>query len=413
MMKDKDKLVIRSKAIFTADKKFPALLDGYIVVEDGKITDVKDGELPQVLITQDIEVLDAVNDLVLPGFIDPHTHLVHGGSRELELDMKLAGKSYMEIHEIGGIRSTVQATRNLTEQELYDKARASLDRMLTFGTTTVEAKSGYGLDKETEIRCLEVAQRLDREHPADVVGTYMGAHALPPEFENDTKGYIEFMLAEVMPEIKERGLAEFCDIFCEEGIFDIETSRNYMQKAKDMGFLLKAHADEIVPLGGAELAAEMGAISAEHLMAISDEGIEMLAKSGTVAVLLPATTFFLMADRYAPAKKMLSAGVKVALATDYNPGSSPTENIQTAMSHACFGMGMRPEEILSAVTINAAKSIKREGVAGSISVGKKADILITDVKSPAELIYRFGVNHIVEVYKNGRLAARQGRVCYE
>ena len=221
------------------------------------------------------------------------------------------------------------------------------------------------------------------------------------------------MLAEDMPEIKERGLAEFCDIFCEEGIFDIETSRNYMQKAKDMGFLLKAHADEIVPLGGAELACEIVASRSDQFLAISDDFTVMLPITASVADSLPCTTFFLMADRYAPAKKMLSAGVKVALATDYNPGSSPTENIQTAMSHACFGMGMRPEEILSAVTINAAKSIKREGVAGSISVGKKADILITDVKSPAELIYRFGVNHIVEVYKNGRLAARQGRVCYE
>lgn len=408
-----DKLVIRSKAIYSADENYPALLDGYIVIEDGKITDVRHGDLPQEFSASDFEVVDAGEDLVLPGFIDPHTHLVHGGSRELELDMKLAGKSYMEIHKIGGIRSTVQATRSLTEQELYDKAQASLDRMLTYGTTTVEAKSGYGLDKKTEIRCLEVAQRLNLEHPADVVSTYMGAHALPPEFESDRKGYINFMLTEVMPEIKERNLAEFCDIFCEEGIFDIETSRNYLQQAKDMGFLLKAHADEIVPLGGAELAAELGAVSAEHLMAISDRGIEMLAESGTVAVLLPATTFFLMADQYAPARKMLSAGVQVALATDYNPGSSPTENIQTAMSHACFGMGMRPGEILLSVTLNAAKAVKREDVAGSITPGKNADILITDVKSPAELIYRFGVNHIVKVYKKGRLAARQGRVCYE
>ncbi|HHU07693.1 MAG TPA: imidazolonepropionase [Clostridiaceae bacterium] len=412
-MENREKLVIRSRAIFTADEKYPTLLDGYIVIDDGKITKIESGDLPQTSFAPENEVLDVGEDLVLPGFVDPHTHLVHGGSRELELDMKLAGKSYMEIHEIGGIRSTVQATRSMNEEELYNKAKASLDRMLTFGTTTVEAKSGYGLDKETEIRCLEVGQRLNREHPADVVGTYMGAHALPPESTANTKGYVEFMLTEVMPEIKERKLAEFCDIFCEEGIFDIETSRYYMQKAKEMGFLLKAHADEIVPLGGAELAAEMGAVSAEHLMAISDRGIEMLAESGTVAVLLPATTFFLMADKYAPARKMLAAGVKVALATDYNPGSSPTENIQVAMSHACFGMGMQPEDILHAVTINAAHAIKRERTAGSISIGKNADILITDVKSPAELIYRFGVNHIVRVYKRGRLAAEQGRVCYE
>lgn len=404
--------IIRSQAIFTAEKGQPELLDGYINVENGLITEVAAGEIPVAAKASHL-LIDVGDHMVLPGFIDPHTHLVHGGMREQELALKLAGKSYMEIHEIGGILSTVRATRSLTEQELYDKAWETLDRMLTFGTTTVEAKSGYGLDLATELRCLQVADCLNARHPIDIVSTYMGAHALPPEFAGDVHGYVDFMLKQVMPVIRERGLAEFCDIFCEEGIFDLDVSRRFLQAAKGMGFLLKVHADEIVPLGGAELAADMGAVSAEHLMAISDYGIERLAEAGTVAVLLPATTFFLMADKYAPARKMLDHGVRVALATDYNPGSSPTENIQVAMSHACFGMKMQPDEILTAVTIEAAHALRRETEIGSLAPGKRADILITDVRSPAELIYRFGVNHIVEVYKGGKLVAKQGRVCYE
>ncbi len=408
----KEDMLIRSRAIFTADKRFPELIDGYILIKDKKIAQVEEGPVPQELLNSGLKLEDAGDNLVLPGYIDPHTHLVHGGSREQELAMKLAGKSYMEIHEIGGIRSTMRATRGMSAAELYAKAKKSLDRMLAFGVTTVEAKSGYGLDKETEIRCLEVAGQLNQDHPADLVSSYMGAHALPAEF-SAVNDYVEFMLTEVMPEIRERGLAEFCDIFCEQGIFDLEISRYYLQKAKEMGFLLKIHADEIVPLGGAELAAEMGAISAEHLMAISDEGIEKMAEAGTIAILLPATTFFLMAKSYAPAKKMKAAGVRIALATDYNPGSSPTENIQVSMAHACFGMGLAPEDIILAVTINAAAAVNREDIVGSITAGKKADILITDVKSPAELIYRFGVNHIEKVYKEGQLVAEKERICYE
>ncbi|HHV42418.1 MAG TPA: imidazolonepropionase [Clostridiaceae bacterium] len=405
-------LIVRSRAIFTGEDTSSDLLDGYFKIEDGLISAVEGGEVPPEEASE-ATIKNVGEQMVLPGFVDPHTHLVHGGSREQELDLKLAGKSYMEIHEVGGILSTVRSTRALTSAELYDKASASLDRMLTFGTTTAEAKSGYGLDLETEIRCLEVAEELNRRHPVDIVSTYMGAHALPPEFADDISGYVDFMLERVMPLIKERQLAEFCDIFCEEGIFDLEISRHYLRQARAMGFDLKVHADEIVPLGGAELAAELGAISAEHLMAISDRGVERLAAAGTVAVLLPATTFFLMAEKYAPARKMLNEGVKVALATDYNPGSSPTENIQTAMSHACFGMKMRPLEILRAVTLEAARAIRREDVVGSLRVGKKADFLITDVKSPAELIYRFGVNHVAEVYKEGKLVAERGRVCYD
>ncbi|MGF7107839.1 imidazolonepropionase [Treponema pedis] len=392
-----------SDSIFTAEENCNNSFAGYIVVENGIIQTVEKGEAPQHIQKAAEKIIDARGKTITPGFVDAHTHLVHGGSRENELAMKLAGKSYIEIHQSGGgILSTVRATRQASKDELTKKALKSLNTMLRCGTTTVESKSGYGLDMETEIKCLEINRELNKMQPIELVSTYMGAHSTPPEFSADKKGYINFMIKEVMPEVKKRNLAEFSDAFCEDKIFSVEETERIMKAAADLGFKLKLHADEIVPFNGAELAAKMNAVSAEHLMAISDNGIKALAKSGTVAVLLPATSFFLMSPIYAPAKKMIEEGVRVAIATDYNPGSSPTENLQTAMSMACYKMKLSPAQILKGVTLNAAYAICREKTIGSIEEGKQADFVIFDAPNIDYLIYHFGVNSVCQVWKKGK-----------
>jgi imidazolonepropionase len=394
--------VFLSDCIFTASETFPEPISGFVLENAGRIVLVEKGEPPQHFVNFADEVIDARGKTIVPGFVDAHTHLVHGGSRENELAMKLSGKSYMEIHEAGGgILSTVRSTRALSEKELTEKALRSLRVMLQHGTTTVEAKSGYGLDLETELKCLKVAKKLNELQPIQIISTYMGAHAKPPEF-GDTDEYLDFVIERVLPEIKAQGIAEFVDAFCEKGIFSVEQTRRVLSEAKKLGFKLKVHADEIESFGGAELAAELGAVSAEHLMAISEQGIEALAKSGTVAVVLPATSFFLMAPQYAPAKKMIESGVCVAIATDYNPGSSPTENIQQAMWNACFKMKLSPEQIFRGVTINAAKAICRERIVGSLEKGKQADLLVLNAPSLEYALYHFGVNSVRQVWKQGK-----------
>ncbi len=401
-----------SDCIFASSASYKESFSGYIVVKDGIIEEINEGSPSIELKNSADEVIDARGKTILPGFVDSHTHLVHGGSRENELAMKLKGASYMELHKVGGIGATVKATRKATEAELYNKAFSTLDNMLLHGVTTVEAKSGYGLDLETEIKCLKVNRKLNETHPIDLISTYMGAHSTPPEFVGNTDGYIDFMIKEVMPKVKSEGLAEFCDAFCEEGIFSLEQTEKVLKAAKDMGFKLKLHADEIVPFNGAELAAKMGSVSAEHLMAVSDNGIKAMAQSGTVAVLLPATSFFLMSKVYAPAKKMLSEGVKVAISTDYNPGSSPTENIQMAMWVACFKMGLTPQEIIRGVCINASYAVTREKTIGSLEKGKNADIVIFNSPSIEYIMYRFGSNLVSQVWKNGRLVVKDGKLIY-
>ncbi len=401
-----------SDCIFTSSTSCKEPFAGYVVVEDGIISEVGKGDVPEKLKEEAKRIVDARGQVILPGFVDAHTHLVHGGSRENELAMKLAGASYMEIHKVGGIGATVRATRAATAGELYDKAFITLDNMLINGATTVESKSGYGLDLETELKCLEVNKRLQENHPIDIVSTYMGAHSTPPEFKDRTDEYIDFMIEQVMPKVKNESLAEFCDAFCEEGIFSVPQTERVLQAAKDLGFKLKLHADEIVPFNGAELAAKMQAVSAEHLMAVSDAGIKAMAQSGTVAVLLPATSFFLMSKVYAPAKKMLEEGVRVAISTDYNPGSSPTENIQMAMWVACFKMGLTPLDIIRGATINGAYAINREKTVGSIEEGKKADLLIFDAPNIDFIFYRFASNLISQVWKDGHLVVEDGKVIY-
>lgn len=355
------------------------------------------------------DMIDCGGRLVTPGLVDPHTHLVFGGSREKELNLKIQGMSYLDIlAQGGGILSTVTDTKAASEEELIEKGLFHLGRMLSYGITTAEVKSGYGLDKDTELKQLTAAKKLGERQPVDLVTTFMGAHAIPPEYRNSPDEFLDRML-QLLPEIKEKGLAQFADIFTETGVFTVRQSRNYLKKAAEAGFGLKIHADEIDPLGGAELAAELGAVSADHLVGASDEGIRKLAESGTIAVLLPGTTFYLGKHTYARAREMIDAGVRVSLATDFNPGSSPTENLQLIMSIAALHLKMTAEEIWHAVTVNAAYAIGKGEEAGQIKAGRLADIVIWEAPNYMYIPYHYGVNHVHRVIKNGKtVISREG-----
>ena len=371
--------------------------DAVIGITDGKIAYV--GTQPQ----EGKKVVDADGQLVTPGLVDAHTHLVFGGYRQHEVELKLKGATYMEILAAGGgILSTVENTKKASFDELHEKASAFLDKMLKHGTTTVEAKSGYGLDFETELKQLEVVADLQKTHKIDLVSTFMGAHAVPPEYKTSPDEYVDKLINEYMPKIAETRLAKYCDIFCEQGVFTVEQSRKILTKARELGFKLKIHADEIVDFGGAKLAAELGAVSAEHLIAASDGGIAALSGSDAVAVLLPATSFYL-GKPYARARKMIEAGIPVAVASDFNPGSSPSFNMQLPMSLAYLNYRMYPKEILTAVTLNAAYAIGAADTKGTIEIGKDADIVIWDCPDLDYLFYRFGDNQAKLIIKKGEL----------
>ncbi|RXJ00282.1 imidazolonepropionase [Anaerobacillus alkaliphilus] len=383
-------------------------------VIEGAVLGIKDGRVAFIgTDASDIEfdkLIDCKEKLVTPGLVDPHTHVVFGGSREHELALKQQGVPYLEILKRGGgILSTVEATRKATSEELYEKASFHLDRMLSFGTTTVEAKSGYGLDRETELKQLQVAKELQKNHQIDIVSTFLGAHAIPKTHKGNPELFLEEMLA-MLDEIKNLELAEFVDIFTETGVFTVEQSREYLRKAKEKGFDLKIHADEIDPLGGTEMAASLGAISADHLVGASNEGIRLLAENGTIAVLLPGTTFYLGKSSFARAREMIEQGVTVSLATDFNPGSSPTENLQLIMSIAALQLKMSPEEIWNAVTVNAAHAIGRGNEAGQLAVGRKADIVIWDAPNYLYIPYHYGVNHVNKVIKNGKVVTERMKI---
>ena len=393
--------------------KINIIENAYIAVKNGKILAIGVGDEFGNLCGDDTKIHDAEGLLVTPGLIDSHTHLIHGGSRENEFSMKLNGVPYIEIlNNGGGILSTVKATKESSEEELYKKAKKSLDRMLEFGVTTVEEKSGYGLELNTEIKQLEVARVLDKNHPVDLVHTFLGAHAVPEEYKENHKAYIDILVDVMMPKIKDMGLAEFCDVFCEEGVFTIEESEYILQKAKEIGYKLKIHADEIESLGGAELAAKLGCVSADHLMAASDEGIKMMAENNVVANILPATSFNLNKN-YADCRKMIDMGAIVSLSSDYNPGSCPSENLQLVMQLGCLHLKMTPNEVLTAVTINAAYAIDRADQIGSIEVGKNADFVVFDAFNVEYLMYHFGINHTKKVYKNGNLVVDNKVVVYD
>ena len=384
----------------------PMIEGGAVGIQNGTITFVGTAEDAKEL--QAKEVIDCKGKMVSPGLVDPHTHLVFGGSRENEIELKLKGTPYLEIlKQGGGILSTVRATQEASKEELVEKATNYLNRMLSFGVTTVEAKSGYGLDAPTELKQLEVVKQLQQTHPIDIVSTFLGAHAVPEAYKGRAQAFLQSML-DLLPEIKEKALAEFVDIFCETGVFSVEEGKDFLLKAKEFGFDVKIHADEIDPLGGTEMAVLVGATSADHLVGASDAGIEMLANSNTVATLLPGTTFYLNKESFARGRKMIDDGVAVALATDFNPGSNPTENIQLIMSIAMLKLKMTPVEIWNAVTVNSAYAIHRGDVAGKIRVGRAADLVLWDASNYAYIPYHYGINHVNTVWKNGTVVYTGG-----
>lgn len=378
--------------------------NGTIAITDGIISYVGPSgkELP-VDNPDKYTIIDAIGKAVLPGFIDSHTHLVFGGYREEEFSWRMRGDSYMSIMEQGGgIHNTMKATRNASYDELKNEARKRLDKMLQMGVTTVEGKSGYGMDKDTELKQLQVMKDLNSEHPVDIVSTFLGAHATPQEYKGKEDVFIDFLIREVMPEVRKRDLAECCDIFCEKNVFNIEQSKRYLTAAKELGFQLKIHADEIVSLGGAELAAELNALSADHLLQTTDKGIKSLANADTVATLLPCTAFSLKED-YAHGREMIDAGCAVALATDLNPGSSFTSSIPLTIALACIYMKLSPEEVVTALTINGAAAVGRADKTGSLDVGKQGDVIILEFPSYKFLPYHVGMNIVETVIKNKRI----------
>ncbi|HGI1286934.1 TPA: imidazolonepropionase [Streptococcus pyogenes] len=392
-------------------KEATIIEDGYLALKDGLIMALGSGQPDASLIGPETVVRSYEGKIATPGIIDCHTHLVYGGSREHEFAQKLAGVPYLDIlAQGGGILSTVRATRAASFDNLYQKSKRLLDYMLLHGVTTVEAKSGYGLDWETEKRQLDVVAALEKDHPIDLVSTFMAAHAIPEEYKGNAKAYLDEIVEQMLPEVKKENLAEFCDIFCEKNVFTADESRYLLSKAKEMGFKLRIHADEIASIGGVDVAAELSAVSAEHLMMITNDGITKLIGAGVIGNLLPATTFSLMEDTYAPARKMIDAGMAITLSTDSNPGSCPTANMQFVMQLGCFMLRLTPIEVLNAVTINAAYSVNRQERVGSLTVGKEADIAIFDAPNIDYPFYFFATNLIHQVYKKGQLTVDRGRI---
>lgn len=382
-----------------------------VVIEDGKIAFV--GTTTEVMTSYDMEkaeIHDLSGHTLLPGFVDSHTHFIFGGYRPEEFMMRQKGVPYIEIHKSGGgIQNTVEATRNLTEDEMYELGMQRLSDMLSMGVTTVEGKSGYGLDYDCEMRQLQVMQKLEKSQPVSIVKTYLGAHSIPLEYKENPDAYLDFMIKDMLPVIKEKNLAEFVDVFCEDGVFTTEQSKRLLEAAKAEGFGLKIHADEIVSTKGAELAAKLKAVSADHLLAISKEGIGDLAESETIATLLPCTAFCLNKP-YAPARKLIDSGCAVALASDYNPGSCFTNSIPLMFALAVIHMGMTLEEALCALTLNGASALGREKEIGSIEVGKKADMVVLSVPQYEFLVYHTCKNVVSEVIKEGKIVYQRNEV---
>ncbi|MBR0172626.1 MAG: imidazolonepropionase [Lachnospiraceae bacterium] len=377
--------------------------DGAVLIEDDRI--VCAGTTDEVLKGIDeaaCEVIDATGKTVLPGFVDSHTHFIFGGYRADEFSWRLKGDTYMSIMERGGgINATVVPTRSATQQELVSVGRERLNRMLEFGVTTVEGKSGYGMDHDCEMNMLRAMKELDETHPVDVVSTFMGPHSVLPEWKGKERAYIDFVLNDVMPDVKKEQLAEFADIFTEKGVFNAADTAYYLEHAKEAGFKLKIHADEMFAIGGTKVAVKAGAHSADHLLKVTDEGIGLLAESDTIATLLPCTAFCLK-EPYAPARKLIDAGCAVALASDFNPGSCFTNSIPLIVALGCIYMNMSIEEVITALTINGAAAVGRADRIGSVEAGKQADLVILKHPSVNYMPYHTTINLVERVIKKGR-----------
>jgi imidazolonepropionase len=412
-----DLIIIHANELVTMDTSYgvPRVgldMKNLAIIPDGAVA-ISRGSIIFVGTTQELianfppsaetVIIDATNRLVTPGFIDPHTHIIFDGYRENELEMKLSGKSYMEILDSGGgILKTVKATREAPLGRLIKNGKNILNRMLEYGTTTIETKSGYGLDTENEIKSLLAAKELNLEQPIDIISTFLGAHAVPPEYVGKTDEYVDIIITEMIPRIAKEELAEYCDVFCEEGIFSIDQTKNILSTAMKYGMKPQIHIDEIVDTNGALLAAELNVVQVGHMLKSNDEGLEALKKTSTIATLLPGTPFCLMLKDYAPARKMIEMGIPIALATDLNPNCW-TESMQMIIALACYHMKLSPAEALTAATINAACAIERQDEIGSIEVGKKADIVVFEVPNHNFLPYQFGVNLVSKVIKNGNV----------
>jgi len=379
------------------------IINPYVLIRNGKIHKIGGKEILQEIDPTQVEILDGEGKTLLPGFVDPHTHLVFGGTREEEFSMRLRGETYMAImNKGGGIKYTVRKTREASFLELFSQGKKTLGAMAELGITTVEAKSGYGLDKETELKQLRVARALDALGGVEVVSTFMGAHDIPFEFAGREEEFLEFLLSEVLPMVKEENLAEFADIFTEKNVFSLVNSRIYLEKCREFGLKLKIHADEINDLGGAKLSAELNLTSADHLLKANDEGLRAMRDKGVVAVLLPLTAFSLK-EEYARAREMIDMGLPVALGTDFNPGSSYSYSIPLIIALACLQMKMTPEEALTSVTLNSAAALNRADRIGTLEEGKDADMTIIDATSYRFLSYHFGMNLVETTIKGGKI----------
>jgi imidazolonepropionase len=414
---DPDLVIFHTNELVTMNTKYGAPRIGedmseLVIINDGAVA-VKDDIIIFIGSTDELiskfefgkipTKIDATNRLVTPGFIDPHTHIIFDGTRENELSMKLEGKSYIEILKAGGgILKTVRETRKAPIEKLVENGKKILDRMMSYGTTTVETKSGYGLTTESEIKQLRTIEILNNEHPLDIIPTFLGAHAIPPEYENKTDEYVSLIISDMIPKIAKEGLAEFCDVFCEEGIFTIKQTHKILKTAIKYGLKPQIHIDEIVDTNGALLASQVRAIQTGHLLKSNDDGLKAMAEAGVIATLLPGTPFCLMLNEYAPARKMIDFGIPIAIATDLNPNCW-TESMQMIIALACYHMELSPAEALTAATINSACAIQRQDAIGSLEIGKKADLIVFDVPNHNFLPYHFGINLVSKVIKNGKI----------
>lgn len=372
-----------------------------ILISNGIIEQINDN--PYASPTAD-RIIDAQHKTVLPGFVDAHTHPVFWKTREDEFIMRIQGKSYEQIAAAGGgIRNSVRRFREAKKEDIKQVTKKRLVRFFEYGTTTIEAKSGYGLSVEDEIRTLEIINELNAEQQLQMIPTFLGAHEIPDEYQDNRQGYIDLLINEMIPQVASRKLARFCDVFCEQGVFTVDESRRILQAARDQGMVPKLHADELNAFGGAELAAEMRAVSADHLVKVSERGIREMASMQVIPVMLPGTTFFLGKDDYAPARKFIDAGCDVAVSTDFNPGSSTTQNMQLMWTLGALKLKLTPEELLWATTYTAAQAIQMAEKIGSVEIGKQADLLILDIPNLNYLPYHYGINHVMFTLKRGEI----------